>query len=1032
MKLPKIKLLLFVFLSSTSSWSQLDYLVNSYKPTEYHSAPQVLSIAQDSNSIFYLGLKTGVLVFDGVRWEVLEVGDEQAVWSLKEERGRIYVGSDRDFGFLEQVDTLAAVFKSLAPDSSVGRVERIFFDTKGKGYFQSSNQVYTYFDGKTESLNCVSDADEIFFCFLVEDTLYVQLKELGLQKLIGNKLEPIYTGLGLARNKILAHTQYNGKHLLAVDGVGLLTGKKLDQLSPVNSLNFNTNLIHALTPSGGNLLAVGTIGEGVYLLDANLNFVKNINANSGLNDQVVNTQFCGADGNLWVGGNYGFNSILVNTSVTAILLKDHGLSSIEDILEYQNNLYLATQSGVYKMTQHAGRVSFVKIPVTDNDTYGLLNFDSGLGKLLMIAANDAIYSWDGEAVRRYADCGPYGLIADVMDTNRLIIGNYNGLSAIRWNGTSFIDEGYIKGVDLDIPSMAYDKNGWLYIGTENEGLHQCIPIAEKMELIAQPEFKNNHVVVRNINDSLYVGTENGLYRQYATGWEKLALSAEVCSFEEYGVHRVFQFSNDLVGLALYNGFDFELGCWSFDGTIHPLNHDLKLYRSLPHAGFADDKGKFWLGGNDRLICVDTDFEHHLLMPRKTFVRSYAKNGKNQVNLSRTDVQFKYSSSTYTFYFYQNDFSNPKENQYSYKLIGQDDTWSPWSTQPFASYTNLIEGNYELMVRGKTALGEPAIGSSFHFEILPPWYRTWLAFVGYFILFVCSVWALVRIQTRRLKVRQKELEEEVSKATLEIREQKDEIEILFEEVTDSIKYAKNIQNSILPSTNLITAAFPQHFVLYEPKDIVSGDFYWSAIKCDKSYIAAVDCTGHGVPGAFMSMLGASGLNNAVNSKNLEKPGEILDALSSYAYANLNKDRAENTLNDGMDVSLISIDTSSKTLEYAGAFNPAVVVRKEEIILLKGERKSVGNDSDLGMFRTQSFALEEGDMIYLFSDGYQDQFGGERGKKFMSKSLKQLFVRIAHMDMNKQYTVLKDSFEKWKGELEQIDDVLVIGISFKQQT
>ena len=132
MKLPKIKLLLFVFLSSTSSWSQLDYLVNSYKPTEYHSAPQVLSIAQDSNSIFYLGLKTGVLVFDGVRWEVLEVGDEQAVWSLKEERGRIYVGSDRDFGFLEQVDTLAAVFKSLAPDSSVGRVERIFLIQKGK------------------------------------------------------------------------------------------------------------------------------------------------------------------------------------------------------------------------------------------------------------------------------------------------------------------------------------------------------------------------------------------------------------------------------------------------------------------------------------------------------------------------------------------------------------------------------------------------------------------------------------------------------------------------------------------------------------------------------------------------------------------------------------------------------------------------------------------------------------------------------------------------------------------------------------
>ena len=128
---------------------------------------------------------------------------------------------------------------------------------------------------------------------------------------------------------------------------------------------------------------------------------------------------------------------------------------------------------------------------------------------------------------------------------------------------------------------------------------------------------------------MFAGTEKGLYRKSGEGWDKLALSAEVCSFEEYGVHRVFQFSEQLLGLALYNGFDFELGCWSFDGTAHPLNHDLKLYRSLPHAGFTDDRGKCWLGGNDRLICIDTKFEHSSKGVRKAAIRSFDVAGEQR-------------------------------------------------------------------------------------------------------------------------------------------------------------------------------------------------------------------------------------------------------------------------------------------------------------------------------------------------------------------------------------------------------------------
>ena len=206
------------------------------------------------------------------------------------------------------------------------------------------------------------------------------------------------------------------------------------------------------------------------------------------------------------------------------------------------------------------------------------------------------------------------------------------------------------------------------------------------------------------------------------------------------------------------------------------------------------------------------------------------------------------------------------------------------------------------------------------------------------------------------------------------------------MTDSIRYTKHIQNSILPSDELMKQAFPDHFVLYLPKDIVSGDFYWASVKNDRSIIAAVDCTGHGVPGAFMSMLGASGLNNAVNDQNLEKPGEILDALSTYAYSNLNKGEKRNHANDGMDMSLVSFDWKSKTMEFAGAFNSAVLVRGEELTTIKGDRRSIGSESEKDFFRTETTEIKKDDMIYLFSDGYQDQFGGQKGKKFMTKNLK----------------------------------------------
>lgn len=269
----------------------------------------------------------------------------------------------------------------------------------------------------------------------------------------------------------------------------------------------------------------------------------------------------------------------------------------------------------------------------------------------------------------------------------------------------------------------------------------------------------------------------------------------------------------------------------------------------------------------------------------------------------------------------------------------------------------------------------------------------------------------------------------NKANAIIRSQKVLVESKNKDITDSIKYAKKIQEAILPPDDLRMQLFSDSFVFYQPKDIVSGDFYWYTQKHNKKIFAAVDCTGHGVPGAFMSMIGNAFLNEIVNEKGVTTTSEILDMLKERVVESLKQSGNENK--DGMDIALISIDDGTNTLEFSGANNPCWIITKNELIELKGDSQPIGYH--LGLlkpFTSQAVQLQKGDCIYIFTDGYADQFGGENrkfgGKKFKYRQLKDLFLKINSLSMNEQNIQLKFTFENWKGELEQVDDVCVIGI------
>ncbi len=246
-----------------------------------------------------------------------------------------------------------------------------------------------------------------------------------------------------------------------------------------------------------------------------------------------------------------------------------------------------------------------------------------------------------------------------------------------------------------------------------------------------------------------------------------------------------------------------------------------------------------------------------------------------------------------------------------------------------------------------------------------------------------------------------------------------------DITDSINYAKRIQEAVLPSDSLRQKLFPESFILFLPKDIVSGDFYWFSEKNGKKIIAAVDCTGHGVPGAFMSMIGNAFLNEIVNERGITTPALVLDQLREMIIASLKQQESDNK--DGMDITLVSIDLVHNKLEYAGANNPLWIVRNGNLEEIKATKQPIGLYGDQKQpFINHSVELHDGDTFYLFTDGYADQFGGEKGKKFKYKTLQEKLISISSCSPSEQKDILQNTFLDWKGVLEQVDDVCVIGI------
>ncbi|MDO9187517.1 MAG: two-component regulator propeller domain-containing protein [Bacteroidia bacterium] len=395
------------------------------------------------------------------------------------------------------------------------------------------------------------------------------------------------------------------------------------------------------------------------------------------------------------------------------------------------------------------------------------------------------------------------------------------------------------------------------------------------------------------------------------------------------------------------------------------------------------------------------------------------------------LPFKHNNVTFDFAAIETE--KPEMVRYQCFLEGYDSDWSPVTDKKTATFGNIPEGSYTFKLKACSLDGIWSVPVTYTFEVLPPWYRTWWMYSCYLLTFLSSIGLFFRLRTASLRKEKEVLERTVKERTTEVVEQKELIEEKQKEIVDSINYAKRIQYALLANDSLLKQNLKEHFILFQPKDIVSGDFYWATKIIDslpisngkeenveRFYLAICDSTGHGVPGAFMSLLNISFLNEAVTEKNIKQPNEILNHVRQRLIESVSQDGAQ----DGMDGILLCFENGKIT--YAAANNAPVILRDHLIINLPTDKMPIGKGEKNSSFTLHTIDTKKGDMLYFYTDGYADQFGGAKGKKFKYKQLEELLISIEQKSMEDQKQILTTTIENWKGNLEQVDDILIIGM------
>ncbi len=979
---------------------KLKHFINSSSNKNSISNNNVRSIIEDKEKNIWLGTDEGLNMYNkqskiftrflNDKNNASSISNNSA-WCLKEgSDGNIWVGTYG--GGLNVYSKKAKTFKSFPQ-----------VDETGKLKFENSNKVRSILEDKDGIfwVATYGEGVEIFDPKSGKFLKNLKNKHGDVNSLINDRV----TSITEDANGIIWIGTYGG----GIDQYFKKTGSfKHNIFDEQNSSGINSNQIKYVYHDDIGSVWIGTEGGGVntYFRSSSKfkHFKKKENTDNSLKSNVVLALLKDKDGLLWIGTGQG--------GLSTLDLEKNEYTHYPNLSNANNNsvlsLYQSRDETIWVGTWGGGLNSYDK-KTKKVTSYKLLKEFSNATIVCIYEDKDGIM-W----------IGTYGGGLFSYDTEKEIFTNYKVSNGLKSN---------------NIYCITQDKKGNIWVGTEGGGANVLNPKTNTFIIYDRDERYNS--ISSNTVNHIYQDDKGIIWLATTNGLNKFNPSTEHFDhyFEKDGL------PNDYIycimpdnkgnlwmttnkGISKYNPLIENVNGSAFRN--YDINDGLQGMEHNQGAFFKSRTGEMFIGGVNGLNIFNPDKIMDNPNPPPVRITSYKRFGE-EVQLdtliyNKRTLELSWRQNFFSFDFVALAYQMPSKNKYSFKLEGVDENWSPPSTQRYASYTELRGGNYVFKVRAANNDGVwNDEGVTLYITIHPPFWQTKWFYILCIILFIGGFWGFFKYRTSAIKRENKILEEKVEARTKELAQKN-------KDITSSIQYAKRIQLAILPTLDQIYRYFPESFVLYKPKDIVSGDFYWFGVKGGIKIIATVDCTGHGVPGAFMSMIGHNLLNQIISENGIIQPDQILNALHNGVQAALKQGTNVVDTSDGMDVALCAIDTKNNEIKYAGAYRPIYIVNDTKFEKIEANKFPIGG-SQLDIerkFTCHTIKYEKGDTVYMSSDGYADQFGGDKGKKFMVKRYNELLQSVYSKEMKQQAEILENTIESWRGDYQQVDDILVIGL------
>ncbi|MFL5754610.1 MAG: SpoIIE family protein phosphatase [Bacteroidia bacterium] len=1046
-------LFILAFIGKGKSFAQTgNYYLTNFSPSEINGSDDNRGAIQDEFGRIYVANANGVLVYDGKNWRSVSLNNEsRCIFLAKDKNNKIFVGGVTEFGYLTTEVNGKIAYKSLSRQLSekeldfgyVWSVRCIGDDV----FFCANERIFLYSKGKLRSF--IPEIESFHTFFSIGKDFFVREKQVGFKVLVNGNLLFLPGSEIFKDNRVDFIIPYKdnlywlgsrtlGLHLLFYNEKEPLKTTITKVKSPCDEW-MAQNELYCGAWINEKTYAIGSLKGGALIVDRDFKPLKQINYKSGLQDPGVQFIYPDYNGNLWLALASGVSFIEVNTPITR-WTKNNGIKgTVEASIKFENNLYIATGKGLQVYNPLTNNFDETEI---NDQTWGFLK----LKRDLLIANSSGLYRLRNNKISLVFEEGLYSVFAEPNDSTILYLGTSNSelIAGHYYNGTfteikRYSDWGTIR-------SMSFDKEKRTVFATEENGLFlldykKSFRFSQLGEKNGLP-LTDNYVF--NYNNQVLIGTDDSCIMEITlTDPAKCMRSKKFNPFpyKQMSIAMAKQVNQEIWFMAQREADDKSRIEWL--GTLVPegkgMKEDPKMLtriKGISTRNFNHDSSLVYISTNDGLICYDINARPKQI-PIYTFIsKCYLNNDTTnfveyltpESKYPQIDIPFD-SKNDINFIPSASDYFDKNELEFSWYLEGKDTVgFRNYEKISRITYNNLSEGIYKIHIKAKDILGEEGKEISFSFTILPPWYRTNWAYAAYLLLLIAFVWLIVKLNTRRLKDQNIRLENTITERTQTIVHQKAELEHKNQEITDSINYAKRIQLSILPDLKEINKSWADTFVFYQPKDIVSGDFYWyRKINENEFLIAVADCTGHGVPGGFMSMICSDKLHQGADRSN--DPSEILFYTNNAVKHALNQGNVEGGGKDGMEIALLRVNIKTKQVSYSGANRFLWIIRKgtDDIEDIKPTKASIGSFTEHDFrYELHTFDLESGDRLYMSSDGYPDQFGGPDEKKYLTRNFKKFILKIKEHPVEKQRILLQEEINNWMNGIEQVDDLLVIGL------